>query len=71
MPRADNLRETDKGIEKRCTRCKQWLPIPDAYYLKADSADGFQRACKPCQVNVKGMRDGGRKAAVRDWLRAG
>lgn len=45
--RARNLRETDSGLERFCSRCRQWLSVEMFARSKARKI-GLQARCKEC-----------------------
>lgn len=46
---SDNLRETDDGtLEKRCSTCKEWRRIPEAFSVNLAVSDGFDSRCRRC-----------------------
>ncbi len=68
-----------ENIEKKCSRCKDSLPVGDFYKCKS-AKDGLQNACKICnkkivnewqkshrdEINIKIDRDK-RKADLKSW----
>jgi len=46
-------RNTELGIEKRCTKCLSYFPFDNEFFYKNGFRDGKQQwssLCKPCYV---------------------
>ncbi|EJV5951100.1 hypothetical protein N7I24_003660 [Vibrio alginolyticus] len=49
--RLGTVRIGEDGIEKRCTRCHQFLPIhSDFFHNCAKNPDGLLSWCRPCEL---------------------
>jgi hypothetical protein len=64
-PRTVQVRPTKFGLEKRCVRCREWLPLTAEVFSRQQlGAFGFANQCKACAY----AREAERRAAKRRAL---
>lgn len=61
--RDGRLRLTDWGLEKRCSRCRDYWPADSEFFsANATRPDGLMHYCKACYLELTGRSAVGRAA---------